>query len=150
MENIIRGGVKRCYVFQLSVLLSGILLLIYGPLGIGALYTNWVLLVKTILLFALVGSLSYVHFYLQPKIDVPLAALKPDSQNSDETAKQIKPCRVRRKKLAANCLFFVITTIIFGIQVYTTFSLTTNVVLILLAALFSWRAYKTLIQYGWV
>jgi hypothetical protein len=71
MENIIRGGVKRCYVFQSSVLLSGILLLIDGPLGIEALYTNWILLVKTVLLFALMGSLSYVHIYLQPKIDVP-------------------------------------------------------------------------------
>ncbi len=150
MENIIRGGVKRCYVFQSSVLISGILLLIYGPLGIEALYTNWILLIKTILLFALMGSLSYVHLYLQQKIDAPLNEIKPDSPISDEIAKQIKPYRVRRKKLAANCLFFVITTIILGMQVFAVFTLTINAVLILLAALFSWRAYKSLIQYGWI
>ena len=49
MENIIKHGASRCFVFQSSVLLSGILLLIVGPLGIDALWTNWILLVKIIL-----------------------------------------------------------------------------------------------------
>ena len=37
MENIIRHGAVRCYVFQLTVLTSGVLLIIYGPVGIEAL-----------------------------------------------------------------------------------------------------------------
>ena len=69
MENIIRHGAVRCYVFQLSVFISGILLLVYGQWGIQALWTNYILLAKTIILFTLMGLLSYVHFSLQPKIE---------------------------------------------------------------------------------
>jgi len=35
MENIILHGANRCFVFQTSVLISGLLLLIFGDLGIG-------------------------------------------------------------------------------------------------------------------
>src|SRR3972149_10658915 len=69
MENIIRHGAIRCYVFQVSVFISGILLLIFGPLDVEELWRNYVLLAKTALLFTLMGLLSYVHFSLQPKID---------------------------------------------------------------------------------
>jgi hypothetical protein len=47
-------------------------------------------------------------------------------------------------------LFIVITTIILGMQVYGAFSPALNLVLIALAALFSWRANKTLIRFGWI
>ncbi len=40
MENIIKHGAKRCYVFQSTVLITGILLLIFGELGISALWSN--------------------------------------------------------------------------------------------------------------
>ncbi len=66
MENIIRRGASRCFVFQATVLISGVLLLILSPLGIQALWSNWVVLVKTLLLFILMGLLSHVHFSLQP------------------------------------------------------------------------------------
>jgi uncharacterized membrane protein len=69
MENIIRHGAARCYVFQTSVLITGILLLVFGPRGIEALWLNWVILAKTLLLFWLMGLLSYVHFSLQPVIE---------------------------------------------------------------------------------
>ena len=69
MENIIRNGAIRCYVFQLSVFISGILLLVFGHWGIQALWLNYILLAKTVLLFILMSLLSYVHFSLQPKID---------------------------------------------------------------------------------
>ncbi|HLF19242.1 MAG TPA: hypothetical protein VI704_00470, partial [Bacteroidota bacterium] len=61
MENIIRHGAIRCYVFQLSVFISGILLLVFGDLGIQELWRNYFLLAKTILLFTLMGLLSFVH-----------------------------------------------------------------------------------------
>jgi hypothetical protein len=77
MENIIRHGAARCFVFQGTVLVTGVLMLIVGPLGIGALWTNWVLLAKTLLLFILMGLLSYVHLRLQPKIEALLAETGP-------------------------------------------------------------------------
>jgi hypothetical protein len=64
MENIIRHGAVRCYVFQCTVLISGMLLLILGPLGFEALWTSWVALVKTLILFTMMGLLSYVHYFL--------------------------------------------------------------------------------------
>jgi uncharacterized membrane protein YqjE len=57
---------------------------------------------------------------------------------------------VRRKKLAGFCLFFVITLVLLGLQVFVQFNLTTTALLLALAALFSWRVYKSPIPYGWV
>ena len=55
MENIIRRGAIRCFIFQFTVLTTGVLLIIFGPLGIKAIWQNWVLLAKTLLLFTLMG-----------------------------------------------------------------------------------------------
>ncbi len=150
MENIIRHGATRCYVFQTSVFLSGILLLILGHWGISALWTNYFLLAKTILLFSLMALLSYVHFSLQPKIDSFFKQLTPDTKVPDSFPAQVKPYRVLRKRLATLCLFLVMTTIILGMQVYAPFGLTLNLILIALAALFAIRANKTLMLFGWV
>src|SRR3990167_6356738 len=79
MENLIKGGANRCFIFQSTVLVTGVLLLVYGPLGIGALWRNWVLLAKTLILFTLMGLLSYVHFQLQPRIEALLTDLNADS-----------------------------------------------------------------------
>lgn len=106
MENIIRRGASRCYVFQISVLVTGLSLLIFGP-GIEALWQNWVVLVKTLLLFVLMGLLSHVHFSLQPKIEARMAEVKPDEPAPENFGAQLKPYRVRRKRLATFCLFIV-------------------------------------------
>ena len=150
MENIIRHGATRCFVFQTSVFVTGVLLLILGPLGIQALWMNGILLAKTILLFVLTGLLSYVHLKLQPRIEALLAPLGPESPVPEGFAGQLKPYRARRKKLAAFCLFIVITIIILGLQVFGRFHPALNVVLIGAAALFAWRVNKTLIQFGWI
>jgi hypothetical protein len=150
MENIIQHGAYRCFVFQSTVLLTGVLLLVFGPLGIEGLWTNWVVLVKAILLFTLAGLLSYVHFKLQPKIEALLARLGPDVDVPANLMGELKPYRVRRKRLASFCLFIVMTTIILGLQVYGTFSPILTVVLVALAGLFSWRANKTLLRFGWI
>jgi uncharacterized membrane protein len=150
MENIIRHGAIRCYVFQLSVFVSGILLLIYGQWGIQALWTNYILLAKTIILFTLTGLLSFVHFALQPKIESFFKDVTADAKVPDNFLASIKPFRVLRKRLATICLFFVLTTIILGIQVYSPFSLALNLILIGLAGLFAWRVNKTLILFGWL
>jgi hypothetical protein len=149
MENIIRRGATRCFVFQGSVLATGFLLLFVGPLGLGALWDSWVVLTKTVLLVLLMGLLSYVHFGLQPKIEAHLAAVNPDGPAPEGLTATLKPYRVRRKRLATVCLFIVITAIVLGLQVHGTFAPLLNVVLIGLAAVFSWRANKTLVRFGW-
>ena len=150
MENIIRHGATRCFVFQSSVLVTGILLLVLGPMGIQALWTNGILMTKTILLFVLTGLLSYVHLKLQPRIEELLAPLGPESPVPEGFAGQLKPYRARRKKLAAFCLFIVITIIILGLQVFGRFHPALNIILIGAAAIFAWRVNRTLLRFGWV
>ncbi len=149
MENIIKNGAARCFVFQTTVFVTGLLLLIFGDLGIETLWTSWVVLAKAILLCMLLILLSYVHFNLQPKIESLLADFGPESPVPDDLASKLKPYRVRRKQLATVCLFLVITTIILGLQVYATFSPLLTVILIILAGLFALNVNKTLIRFGW-
>ena len=149
MENIIKRGALRCYVFQTTVLVSGILLLIFGDLGIESLWQNWVVLVKTLLLFVLMGLLSYVHFGLQSKIEELMLKVDPDGPAPENISANLKPYRVRRKQLATFCLFIVITIIILGLQVYSTFSSQLTIGLILLAALFTWRVNRSGVTLGW-
>jgi uncharacterized membrane protein len=150
LENIIRRGAGRCFMFQATVLASGVLLLIWGPLGIGALWSNWVILAKTALLFSLAGLLSYVHLGLQPKIEALLADVGPETPVPDDLVARLKPYRARRKRLATLCLFLVIVTITLGMQVYGTFSPVVTAALIAAAALFAWRANRTLVRFGWI
>jgi hypothetical protein len=150
MENIIKHGASRCFVFQSSVFLTGILLLVFGPLGIKTLWSNWIIIIKTVLLFTLMGLLSYVHFKLQPRIEKLLANLDPGTQLPDSLFSNLKIHRARRKRMATLCLFSVVTIIILGLQVYSTFSPALTLGLIGLAGLFAWRVNKTLIRFGWV
>ncbi len=150
MENIIKRGAGRCYTFQLTVLTSGIFLLLFGPLGIEALWTSWIVLAKTLILFTLMGLLSSVHFKLQPKIESFMDEIGPDTAIPDGFAAKLKPYRVKRKQLATFCLFLVITSIILGPQVYDTFHPALTIGLIGLAAVFSWRANKSNIRFGWI
>ena len=150
MENIIKHGAYRCYVFQSTVLISGVLLLVFGPLGIEAIWTNWILLFKTILLFILMGMLSFVHFKIQPKIESFLSVLDADSAIPENLVSQLKPYRIRRKRMAAFCLFLVITAIILGLQVYDSFNYFLTLILIGLGGLFSLKVNKTLIRFGWI
>jgi hypothetical protein len=96
------------------------------------------------------GLLSYVHFSLKPKIDSFFEDITPESKVPEDFLALVKPFRVLRKRLATVCLFFVLTTIILGMQTYSPYSLTLNLVLIGLAGLFSWRVNRTLILFGWL
>lgn len=150
MENIIRHGAARCFVFQSTVLATGVLMLVAGPLGIGALWGNWVLLVKLVVLLTLMALLSYVHLGLQPKIEAVLATVGPGTSPPADIVAQLKPFRVLRKRLATVCLFLVITAIILGLQVFRPFAAGLTIVLVALAALFAWRANRTLLRLGWI
>jgi len=147
-ENIIRGGARRCFVFQFSALASGVLLLIYG-VGFAAVLSNLALALKTIILFLMMGLLSYVHFVLQPRIDALLAGATTE-RIPGEILSQMSPLRLRRKRLAAFCLFLLIAEVIFGAQAFSPFDLRITSGLLILAALFSRHAYKSLLKFGWI
>ncbi len=150
MENIIRRGATRCFVFQGTVLVTGVLMLLVGPAGIGALWGNWVLLVKFVVLLGLMSLLSYVHFNLQPQIEAILATVSADAAPPADLVARLKPFRVRRKQLATICLFLVISAIIFGLQVSRPFPAALTAGLEVLAGLFAWRANRTLVRFGWI
>jgi hypothetical protein len=147
-ENLIKSNALRCFVFQVTVFVTGILLIPLAGQPLSLLFTNVVLLAKLILLLILTVLLSYVHFGVQPRIEALLAQVQGE-EISSTIAGQLLPWRARRKKLAGFCLFFVITLVLLGLQVYMRFSLPLTGLLILLAAAFSWRVYKTNIPYGW-
>ncbi len=147
-ENIIKRGAVRCYVFQFTVFISGLIIVILGP-GLHAMITNWVLATKTVILFSLMGLLSYVHFYLQPKIEELLSSLNSEKDVPKNFALMLAPYRIKRKKLSTFCLFLVITAIILGLQTYIRHDPLVTIGLILLAAIFSYRANKSLIRFGW-
>ena len=148
-ENLIKTNAVRCFAFQATAFLTGILLIPLSGQPLSVLFTNQILLAKFLLLVTLSILLSYVHLGIQPQIEALLSQVQgPEIQA--EIAKQIGPWRVRRKKLAGVCLFFVITLVLLGLQVYGRFDLLLTGLLLALAALFSWRVYKTPIPYGWI
>ena len=147
-ENLIRGNATRCYVFQATALVTGVILVGLGGTLV-SLVTNWVLLTKLIILLILTALLSVVTFALQPRIDRLLAQVTGDAV-PQEIAAQLGPIRLRRKRLAATCLFLVISTVLLGLQVSVPFGAPLNALLILLAAVFAWRVYSSPIPYGWL
>ena len=148
-ENLIKTNAVRCLVFQATAFATGILLIPLSGQPLMALFTNPVLLVKFLLLVVLTVLLSYVHLGIQPRIEALLAQVE-GNEIPPAISGQIVPWRVRRKKIAGVCLFFVITLILLGLQIFARFHPLLNTLVILVAALFSWRVYKTPIPYGWI
>lgn len=148
-ENLIKTNAIRCFVFQLTAFITGILLIPLGGQPLSALFTNRILLAKFLLLIVLSVLLSYVHLGVQPRIEALLGQVQ-GSEIPGEILQQIVPWRVRRKKLAGFCLFFVITLVLLGLQVFSRFDPLLTGVLLMLAAVFSWRVYKSPIPYGWI
>lgn len=148
MENIIRKNATRCYVLQTTALVTGIALALAYGWGWKTIFLNTVLLLKMVLLLLLMALLSVVHFSIQPKIEALLSQVSEDPV-PDALAAQIRPLRLRRKKMAAFCLFIVISIVLLGLQTVTHFPLALNVVLFAFAALFSYRVFKSTMAYGW-
>ena len=147
-ENLIKTNAVRCFVFQATAFVTGILLILLSGQSFGVLFTNGVLLGKFLLLLLLSVLLSYVHLGIQPHIDGLLAQVQEEEIPS-AIGKQLALWRGRRKKLAGFCLFFVITLVLLGLQVFVRFDPFVSSLLLLLGAFFSWRVYKTNIPYGW-
>lgn len=148
-ENLIRTNALRCFVFQATAFVTGIVLILLPGQSLSLLFTNRILLAKFLLLMLLTVLLSYVHFGIQPRIEALLGQV-PGQEIPPGIAVQLLPWRARRKKLAGFCLFFVITLVLLGLQVFVRFAPVLTSLLLLLAALFSWRVYKTNIPYGWL
>ena len=72
-ENLIKTNAARCFVFQTTAFVTGILLIPLSGQPLSALFTNKILLAKLVLLVVLSLLLSYVHFRIQPRIEAVLA-----------------------------------------------------------------------------
>ena len=149
MEAIIKKQAGRCYIFQITALITGLYLWSYGNYGLTLSVPNLLMLGKLLGLFILMGLLSYVVFVIQPRIDSLFEELKKGSTKED-TVSKINSLRLKRKKFAATCLFVLLTIIIFAVQIKEPLSLLINAILIVLAALFSYRVYKSNIPYQYL
>jgi hypothetical protein len=148
MENIIKNRTVPCFVFQVTALVTGLALVLLRGFGLGALVTFPALGLKFVLLVLIGGLLSYVHSSLQPQIDALFA--QAGGPVPADLAPRIGALRLRRKRLASICLFVVLTVSMLGVQVWAPFPLWLTVLLVIAIALFTWRAYQSVIPYGWV
>jgi hypothetical protein len=150
LESIIKNGFNWCYIFQISIFITGILLLITGHLGIAGLWKDWIVFAKTIILVILTGAITFVQFRLQPRIQSFLADFSSGSEIPDSLIIKLKPYRIIRKWMTTVYLFLIITAIVLGIQVYATLNPTLTIILIGFAGLFSIKADKILLRLGWI
>jgi hypothetical protein len=148
LENIVKNRTVACFVFQGTVLASGLALIYLRSGSFGLLVTNSVAGLKFMLLIVMAGLLSYVHINLQPRIDA-LFAQEP-KPISGERASRIGLLRGQRKKLASVCMFAALTSAMLGMQLWVPFPLWLSAMLAVAIGLFTWRAYQSQTQYGWV
>ena len=150
MENMIRHNAVRCFIFQGTMLVSGLLLVWAAGYGWLSLVTVPSLIVKWVALLVLVSLLSYIHFSLQPRIEALMSQVKPDGPVSADIAPKIGALRRRRKKLSGVCLFLVLTALIMGLKVTFAYNIYLAVGLIILAGLYAWRVYRKPVRLGWM
>jgi hypothetical protein len=148
MENIIKNRVVPCFVFQVTVGVTGLALVLLRGFGLDALVTIPVLGLKFLLLVLVMGLLGFVHFSLQPQIDALFA--QAGNPVPADLASRIGGLRLRRKRLASICLFVVLVVSMLGVQVWAPFPLWLTVLLVIAIAVFTWRAYNSVTPYGWV
>lgn len=145
MENIIKRQPIRCYAYMAVILITGILL----TWAKGWIWTDWALITKLVVFALLLGLLSYVHFGIQPRIEKVLAGCKPGEEVAASERPTLVAWRRRRKRLAATCLFLVLTALIMGVRVTWGYAPWLVAVFMVAAALFAWRAYRKPVEFGW-
>ncbi len=145
LENVIKGQPIRCYAYLAVIVVTGILL----TWARGWIWTDWALIIKLIVSTAIGFLLSYVHFGIQPHIESILDKLKPGEEVSAEDRATLLVWRSRRKRLAATCLFLVLTALIMGVRLTRGYAPWLAAVFIVAAALFAWRAYRKPVRLGW-
>jgi len=149
LESVLKGRVIPCFVFQGTVMATGLALILLHGLGLGALVANPVLGAKFLLLILIAVLLGYVHVKLQPQIDA-LFENSPAGPVSPDMAKTIASLRLRRKRLASICLFGVLAMAMLGVQAWVSFPLWLSLAMLLALVLFTYRAYKSTTPYGWI
>ena len=145
MENIIKRQPIRCYAYMAVILITGILL----TWAKGWIWMDWALIAKLVVFALLLGLLSYVHFGIQPRIEKVLAGCKPGEEVAASERPTLVAWRRRRKRLAATCLFLVLTALIMGVRVTWGYAPWLVAVFMVAAALFAWRAYRKPVEFGW-
>ncbi len=150
LEAIIKNGFKWCFIFQAAIFITGILLLISGTLGLEGLWKDWIVLTKTIILLFLMLTITFVQLKLQPQIESFLEDLASGEEVPDSLVIRLKPYRVIRKWMTSMYLFFIISAIVLGIQVYSVLNPLLTIILIAFAGLFSVFADKLLLKFGWI
>lgn len=148
LENIIKNRTVPCYVFQATVLVSGLALIwLHGGDAL-TLVNDPGLGVKFLLLLAVAGSLTDVLVRLQPRIDA-LFAQGGGAPLPPELATEVARLRLRRKRMASMCLLAVLSAAVLGVQAAHPFPLWITLVFIVGAVLFTWRSYRSVTAYGW-
>ena len=150
MENMIGHNAVRCFVFQGTMLASGLGLIWAAGYGWLSLVTVPALIIKWVALLALVSLLSYIHFSLQPRIEALMDQVKPDSPVPADVAPKISALRRRRKKFSGVCLFLVLTALIMGLKVTFSYNLYLAIALVAVAGLYAWRVYRKPVRLGWI
>ena len=148
MENIVKNRAIPCFVFQGTVLISGLVLMYLRGQNLSLLVTNLAIGLKFILLFLMAGLLTYVQIRLQPRIDTLFA--EAGNPITADLASRIGALRTRRKQLASICMFAAFTSAMLGMQVWMPFPLWLTALLVIALGLFTWRAYSSETPYGWV
>src|SRR5574340_40349 len=149
LENVIKNRTIPCFVFQGTLLVTGLALVLLHSPGLQTLVTNAAVAIKFLLLLLVIGLLSYVHATLQPAID-RLFCSSAGNPIPQETARRIQALRLRRKRSASVCLFAVLTAVMLGVQVWQPSPMWLTLVLVIAIVLFTWRAYRSVTPYGWV
>ena len=149
LENTIKNRTVPCFVFQATALISGLLLIAVRGLSLSYVFANPVLTAKLLLLLLIACLLSYVKLVIHPQIDALFAALA-SSNAPQKVGVSITRLRLRRKRLASLCLFSVLTLAMLGLQVWAPFPGYLSILFLVGIAAFVWRAYCTVIPYGWV
>ena len=150
MENIIRNNAVRCFIFQGTMLASGLGLMYITGRSWGLLLTDPTLIIKWVALVIMASLLSYVHFSVQPRIESLMEQVKPDAPVPQGLGPQIAALRSRRKKFAGICLFLVLTGLIMGLRATFFYNFYLALVFVGVAAIYAWRVYRKPVPLGWV
>lgn len=148
LEHMVRGRVIPCFVFQATVMVTGLALILLHGIGLAGLLVNPALGAKFLLLIGIAALLSYVHTRVQPQIDL-LLSTSPGTSVSSEVADAVSALRLRRKRLASICLFSVFTMAMLGVQSWKSFKIWLTLALLVAIALLTYRGYKSTMPYGW-
>lgn len=148
LEVVIKNRAVPCFVFQATALISGLAMVALSSQSLSPLLENPRLGAKFLLLLLISFILSYVHFYLQPRIDALFN--QAGAPIAPEIASQIGILRLRRKRLASVCMFVVLTISMLGVQAWRPLPWWLTAALAVLIAAFTWRPYKTGAPYGWI